>query len=98
MSTVSRNDLTIKSRLGIQSKTFMFTIIWNPSGFYVVDGFPNDTKMNTAYFVTNMFAPVDHAIFPRGREPSQKQLVIDLDNFSVHTSRASRDWVGEHDM
>jgi hypothetical protein len=24
--------------------------------------------------------------------------VIDLDNFSVHTSRASRDWVGEHDM
>jgi hypothetical protein len=32
----------------------MFTIIWNPRGFYVIDRFLNDFKMNREYFVTNI--------------------------------------------
>jgi uncharacterized membrane protein len=59
----------------------MFTIIWNPSGFYVVDRLPNDTKMNSAYFVTNIFIPLiplEQAIFLRGRAPHQKRLAIHL--------------------
>jgi hypothetical protein len=36
MWTPSRDDVATKSRLDIQSKKSMFTIIQNPSGFYVV--------------------------------------------------------------
>jgi hypothetical protein len=50
----------------------MFTIMWNPSGFYVIDRFPNDAKMNSDYFVPNIFIPLEQAIFPRGRAPHQK--------------------------
>jgi hypothetical protein len=35
-------------------RKFMFTIMWNASGFYIVDRLLNDTKMNSNYFVTNI--------------------------------------------
>jgi hypothetical protein len=50
--------MTTKSRFDIQSREFMCAIIWNPSGFYVVDRFPNDAKMNSAYSVTNILIPL----------------------------------------
>jgi hypothetical protein len=41
----------------------MFPIIWNPSGFFVVDILSNDIKMNGAYFVTNIFILLEQIIF-----------------------------------
>jgi hypothetical protein len=52
--TMSRDNVATKPRQQIQSKKFMFTIIWNPTGFYVVDRVPNDAKMNSDYFVTSI--------------------------------------------
>jgi hypothetical protein len=76
----------------------MFTILWNPSGFYVVDKLPNDTKMNNTYFVTNLLIRLEEMIFPQGRAPHESRLVIDLDNCSIHSSRVSTDWLEEHDI
>jgi hypothetical protein len=59
MWTLSIDDVAIKSRQQIQSEKFMFTIIWNPTGFYVFDRFPNDSKMNSNYFVTNIFISLE---------------------------------------
>jgi hypothetical protein len=87
-----------KPRQEIESKKFMFTIIWNPNGFHVVESLPNDTKMNNDYFLTNIYTPLEEAIFPQGRAPHQKRLMIDLDNCSVHTNRASTEWLDEYDM
>jgi hypothetical protein len=78
---------------------FMFTIIWNPSDFYVLDRLPNDIRMNSPYLVGNRLLPLiplEQAIFPRGRALHQKRLVVHLDNCSVHISRASIDWLEEH--
>jgi hypothetical protein len=76
----------------------MLTIIWNPRGFYVVDRLPNDMKMNSAYFVTNVLILLEEAIFPQGRALRERWLVIHLDNCSIHTSRVSTDWLEEHDI
>jgi hypothetical protein len=59
MLTLSRDYMATKSRLDIQSKKFVCTIIWNPSGFYVVNRLLNDVKMNSAYFVTDMHTPLE---------------------------------------
>jgi hypothetical protein len=67
MWILPKGDVVTKPRIDIQSKRFMFTIMWNPSSFYVVDRLTNDIKMNGGYFVTNIFIPFEHAIFPRGR-------------------------------
>jgi hypothetical protein len=98
MWTLSRDDAITKSREQVQSKQFMSAIIWNPTGFYVVDRLLNDTKMNSAYFLTSILTPLEEAIFPQGRALHEKRHVIHLDNCSVHTSRASIEWVKEHNM
>jgi hypothetical protein len=67
-----RDDVVIKPRLDIQGKRGMFTIIWNPSGFYAIDRLSNDIKMNSGYFVINLLILFEQAIFPRGRAPHQK--------------------------
>jgi hypothetical protein len=54
MWTLSRDYVVTKPRLDISSKKFIFTIMWNPNGFYIVDRLPNDTKMTSAYFLTNV--------------------------------------------
>jgi hypothetical protein len=95
---LSRDNVVTKLRQQIQSKKFMFMIIWNPSGLYVVNRFPNDTKMNSAYFVTNMLIPIEEVIFSQGRAPHKRQFVIHLDNCSIHTSRVSTDWFEEYDI
>jgi histone-lysine N-methyltransferase SETMAR len=93
---MSRDDVVTKSKLDIQSKKFMLMIMWNPSGFYVIDRVPNDTKMNSAYFMTNILILLEQEIFPRGRAPHQKQFGVHLENYSVHTSRALTDWLEEY--
>jgi hypothetical protein len=98
MRILSRDDIATKPRQQIQRKKFMFTSTWNPTGFSFVDRLPNDTKMNSAYFVTNILAPLSETIFPQGRALYQKRLVIHLDNCSVHTSRASTEWLEEYGM
>jgi hypothetical protein len=40
-------------------------MIWNSSGFSVVDRLLNDAKMNNAYFVTNVLIPLEKMIFPQ---------------------------------
>jgi hypothetical protein len=59
MWTLSRDDVATKTRQQIQSKKFMFTIICNPTRFYVVDRLQTDTKMNSDYFVTNILISLE---------------------------------------
>jgi hypothetical protein len=54
MWALSRDDVVTRPRLDIHSKKLMFTIMCNPSGFYVVDRFPNDVKVNIDYFLMNI--------------------------------------------
>jgi hypothetical protein len=96
--TLSRDDMATKPRQQIQSKKFMFTIIWNPTGFYVVDRLPNDTKMNSDYFVTNILISLEQMIFPCRREPHENGLMVSVDNWALHTSRGSIHWLEKHDI
>jgi hypothetical protein len=98
MWTPSRDNAITKLRLDIQNRKFLFTIIWNRNGFYVIDRLPNHIKMNSAYFMTNILILLEQIIFPRGRTPHEKRFMVHLDNCSVHTSRASTDWLEEHNI
>jgi hypothetical protein len=75
----------------------MFTVIWNPFGFQVVDKLPTGTKMNSDYFTTNILEPLEQKIFPNGRKPHGKRLTVHLDNCLIHTSRANEVFMAEHD-
>jgi hypothetical protein len=76
----------------------MFTVVWNPLGFHVIDKLPTGAKMNSDYFTTNILGPLEQKVFPTGRNPHTKQLTIQLDNCSIHTSRTTEEYIREHNI
>jgi hypothetical protein len=94
--TLSRDDMITRPRHDVQRIKCIFTMIWNSSSFYIVDRLSNNSKMNNDYFITSIPIPLEQAIFPRGRAPHQKRLVVHLDNCSIYTNRTSTDWLEEH--
>jgi histone-lysine N-methyltransferase SETMAR len=76
----------------------MFTMIWSPLRFQVVDKLPTGTKMNSDYFIINVLEPLEQKIFPNGRKSHAKRLIVHLDNCSTHTSGASEVFMAEHNM
>jgi hypothetical protein len=96
--TLSRDDLVTKPKLNIQSKIVMFTIMWNPTGFHVVDQLPNQKKMNGHYFVTNILTPLEKSIFPEARAPYEKPLIVHVDNASIYTSQVSTKWLDQQNI
>jgi hypothetical protein len=96
MWTLSKDNVATKPRQQIQSKKFMFTIIWNPTGFYIVNRLLNDTKTNSDYFVTNVLISLEQIIFSWRRAPHEKRLMVSIDKCSVRTSRGSTDWLQKH--
>jgi hypothetical protein len=72
MRTLNRDGVATKPKHDIRMHKFMFTAIWNPLEFQVVDKLPNGTKMNNDCFITNIREPLEHKIFPNGRNPHAK--------------------------
>jgi transposase len=48
--------------------------------------------------VINAFILLEEAVFPQGRVPRERRLVIHRDDCSIHRSRASTDSLEEHDI
>jgi hypothetical protein len=63
MWTLSRDDVATKPKHDICTQKFMFTMIWNPRRFQVVDKLPTATKMNSGYFITNILELLEQKIF-----------------------------------
>jgi hypothetical protein len=98
MWILSRDDAATKPKHDVLTQKFMFTVIWNPLGFHVVDKLPTGTKINSDYFIANILEPLEQKIFPNGRKPHAKRLTVHLENCSIHISGASEVFMAEHNM
>jgi hypothetical protein len=76
----------------------MFTVIWNPLRFHVIDKCPIGTRMNSDHFITNILASLEQKLFPDGRKFSTRRLTIHLVNYSIHTSRPTEIHITERYM
>jgi histone-lysine N-methyltransferase SETMAR len=98
MWILTRDDMATKRRPDIHTKKSMFTVLWNPLGFCVVDTLRTDAKKESDYFTTNVLAAVERKVFPTGRNPHAKPLTIHLDNCSIHTIRTTEENVRQHNI
>jgi hypothetical protein len=56
MWTLARDEVVIKPRGDIQTAKFMFTVIWNPLGFHMINKLSSGARMNSEYTLTNVLA------------------------------------------
>jgi hypothetical protein len=76
----------------------MFTIIWNQHGFRVIGRLLIDAKINIAYYTSHNPHPVHQGFFPQRRNPHGKQLLVQVDNCSVHRSVTTESFMKTWDM
>jgi hypothetical protein len=86
MWTLTRDDVATKPKRDIHTTQSMFKVMWNPLGFHVVAKLPSGPKMNSDYFTTNIFAPLEQKMFQAGRRPRAKRLSPHVDHCSIHMS------------
>jgi hypothetical protein len=98
MWTLERADVLEKPRLTIQSRKLMFTIIWSPQGFHMVDSSPNSTTMSSTYFTDNVLTKTAAAFFPDGRRERSRTRTLHLHNCSVHESRTAENFMQQNGM
>jgi histone-lysine N-methyltransferase SETMAR len=98
MWTLERTDVLEKPRLTMQARKLMFTIMWSPQGFHVVDSIPGGTTMCSTYFTDVIFAQTAAAFFPAGRRKRSQTVTLHLDNCSIHRSRVTQDFMEQNGM
>jgi hypothetical protein len=76
----------------------MFTIMWNPRGFHVINRLPDGSKMNSEYDIANVLTPLHEKFCSGGPEDCGIPLIIHVDNCSVHTSVATEQFMSDHRM
>jgi transposase len=77
----------------------MFTVVWNPLGFHVIDKLPTGARMNRECFTINVLARLEKEIFPEGRTAhAQRLITVYMNNCSIHTSGATEDCMKQNNM
>jgi transposase len=98
MWSLTKETVETNVRRNFQCEKIMFTIMWNPHGFYVIDSLPPHTRMNSTYYTTNILQPLYDSFFPQGHTTRSKKLILHVDNCSIHKSREAEKFMANHRM
>jgi hypothetical protein len=94
----ARDNVATIVKGDIRTTKFMFTIMWNPREFHIINQLPDGCKMNSEYYITNVFVPLRERFCSGGPEDCGRPLVVHVENCSVHTSAAIERFMSDHRM
>jgi hypothetical protein len=78
-------EIPERERPMIQSEKVMLTIVWNPSGFHLINVLPKGFKFNAIFYVTQILGQLsDWRRTQVGR--TNRKLWVDADNARPHTA------------
>lgn len=88
---VSLDNDEVFTNTGFQVQKFMFTIMWNPSGFHIIDIMRPKERFNTDYHINNIVRPLAEIFGQSTRKKLSKYLILHLDNARPHNSKRAQD-------
>jgi hypothetical protein len=80
MWSVERDDVATIVKRDLRATKFMFTLMWNPWGFDVINQLPDCSKMNREHYMTNVLTLLHEKFCSGGPEDSGRPLIIHVDN------------------
>jgi hypothetical protein len=91
--TLPRNKVVTKPRRDIQTAKCMFTVMWNPLGFHMINDFPTGASLNNEYFTTNILARLEEKTLTERITAHAKRLIVHMDNCRIRASGATEDYI-----
>jgi hypothetical protein len=81
----------------VQSQKVMFTIVWNPGGFHLVNILLKRFKFNASYHVTQILDPLSKWRRTQvGR--TNRKLIVHADNARPHTAKKTSRFMEQNSM
>jgi hypothetical protein len=75
----------------------IFTIVWNPSGFHLINVLLNGCKFNASHYETDILGPVVDWRTVQARE-SNRKLIIHPDNARLHVATMTQQFLEQNAM
>jgi hypothetical protein len=86
-----------RERHTFQSGKLMLMIVWNPTGFYVINVLSKGIKFNADHYIANVLTPlVEWHKTQVGR--TNRKLIGHTDNARLHTAKMSLDFLEQNGM
>jgi histone-lysine N-methyltransferase SETMAR len=86
-----------RERHTIQSEKVMLTIVWNPTGFHLIDFLSRRAKFNRTHYVTNILSPL--AIWCETQMgKTDRKLIVHSDNARPDTAQKVLDFLEHNAM
>jgi hypothetical protein len=79
-------EIPEKERHTVQYQKVMFTIVWNPGDFHLINILPKGFKFNTSYYVTQILGPLSKWRRTQAGRTNRK-LIVRADNARPHTAK-----------
>jgi hypothetical protein len=75
----------------------MFTIVWNPDGFHLINALEKGLKFNAGYYIAEILDPLSQW---RSNEAAsnKRKLLVHADNARPHTAKSSTQYFNENRM
>ena len=74
----------------------MVTVIWNITGFHVIDFLPQGASFNSTYFIDHILTPLFNIKENIWSEAGSRRMWLHLDNCKVHNSKLSSEKIEEY--
>jgi hypothetical protein len=85
-----------KSETADRHNKFIFIVIWGVDSFHVVDLMISQRSFNSECFVSHALAPMITKTFSRGRILHTRRLQLHLENYRVHFSKTTEQFMTEN--
>jgi hypothetical protein len=75
MWSVARDDVATIVRKDIRTTKLMFTMVWSPRAFHMINRLPDGRRMNSGYYITNVLRPLHEKFCSEGPEDCGRPCV-----------------------
>jgi transposase len=89
-------EIPERERGTIQSEKVMLTIVWNLSGFHVINVLPKGFKFNASYYVTQTLDPLSK--WRRIQVGRNRKLIVHADNARSHLVKMTSHFIEQNSM
>jgi hypothetical protein len=90
-------EIPERERRTIQLEKVMLTIVWNPSGFHLINVLPKGLKFNASFYITQILGPLsDWRRTQVGR--TNRKLWVHADNARPHTATVTLQFMKQNAM
>jgi hypothetical protein len=90
--------IPLKVRPGIQTRKFMFAMVWGTAGFHVVNLLKSQRNFDSDYLINDIMQPLVDRLFPQRMASRTSRFMVHLDSYWIDFSKGLQTFFNENSL